>query len=602
MFAQLSMWVLVATLGQTPAETTAAAVWLKAVPGDVDVVVRSRGLESTSGDLTEMIKAMSPRAAEAAAPALSGLLGQFRSQYGEDAVKTPWVGLARAVRPGPDGVLPFAVLVMKDDYQDVLKKVAAGKEVALKPQDGGFDAFDGPQGAGSWFAFKGAGFVAFGPDRELIAAVAKPGGKTLDTVLTPALAKSLLAGDLGLYVNVSRLATRYADQIAQARQTFMATLDQAAQKTPNGASMESIKQMYGSLFDAIQEADTLTLGLDFAASGLQIAGQLDLKPGPEPAKETPANQEGLADLNRLAPDAAFYMYMNMPASTVGKFQNMSLRMLSPGGKLGPELTRVMERFNALGRIETLGAASFENGMRMFNVVNTTDPKAYMAATEAMLTAMKDADSPLNFYKEIKVERDVQNYQGMSFTHIVAVLDDEKLAKLSAPGSDPAAFKTIFGGDSLSYWLGVDGKRVINVTTPTWDEAKAQLDKYMKEDSHVGALPAFQAVRSALADRASFIMILNAQGFVRMIAAQLAASLKKPELKDLAGLPKEPAFFGASVTPTAPNGYEFHFTLPSPVASVFENGLIPVFQKMASPAIAPGRVAPPASAPRVLPKP
>ncbi|MDG3007376.1 hypothetical protein [Paludisphaera mucosa] len=578
MLAQISTWLLFATLGQAPAET--AASWLKAVPGDVDLVVRSRGVESTSGDLTDMIKAMSPRAAETAAPALAQLLDQARGQYGDDAVKTPWVGVVRAVPPAPGGVMPFAVLMLTDDYRGVLAKVAAGKELALKPQDGGFDAFEAPHGDGSWYAVKGAGFAAFGPDRDLIAAIAKPGETSLGAILTPAAARPLLTGDLGVFVNVARLAKRYADQIAQARQAFMAALDQGAQRMPNGANMDAVKDMYGAFFDALDGAETLTLGLDFAAAGLDVAGRLDLKPGADAAKPVAVDQGGAAELGGLASDAAFYVYMNMPASSIEKLQNLSLRMVDPSGKLGPAMARAMEQFHGLGQIETLGTASFEGGMRAFNVINAADPKAYIAAVQAMLSAMKEADGPLNFYKEVKVEPDAQNHQGISFTHVVAVFDQEKLAKFAAGnGGGAAGIKTMFSGDSLSYWIGTDGKRVIQVTTPTWDQARAQIDRHLKAESTVGAVPAFQAVRSALADRANFLMILNAQGFVRMVASQLAASLNKPELKELAGVPPEPAFFGFSWTLKEPTGHEFRISLPSPVVPVFEKGMLPVFQSM-----------------------
>ncbi|MDR3622285.1 MAG: hypothetical protein P4L85_23240 [Paludisphaera borealis] len=579
MLAQLAMCFLVSALGQAPAEASAA--WLKAVPGDVDLVIRGRGVEPISRELVDMIKAMSPRAAQAAAPAISQSLDRFRKLGGGVIGDVSWVGLSRLVPAvGPSGP-PFAALVLNDDYDGVVKATNNGAAPTLRPQEGGFDEFDSPQGRGPWYAFKGAGFVAIGQDKELIAAIARPKGKAFDAVLTPALAKPFFAGDVGVFVNASQLSTRYADRIAQGRQAFMAALDQAGQKSPNGPSMDAIKDLYGGLFDAIKDADALTLSLDFAPAGLQLSGQLELKPGADSAKGIAASQNSSADLGKLAPGAAFYMYMNMQASTVEKLQNMSLRMISPGGKFGPEMTRAMEQFHALGRIETLSSVSFEHGMRAFNVINATDPKVYVAATEAMLSAMKNSDSPLNFYKEVKIERDAQNYQGVSYTHVVAVFDDEKLAKFGAAGNggSAASLKAMFGGDSFSYWIGADGKRVLQVTAPTWDEAKVKIDQFLKADAPVGALHSFQAVRSALADRASFMMILSAQGFVRMIVAQLAATLNKPELKDLLNLPKEPAFLGFSSTPTAPSGYEFHFSLPSSVGPVFENGLMPVFQGM-----------------------
>src|SRR4051812_30132816 len=105
MLAQLSTWILAATLGQAPPE----AAWLKAVPGDVDVVMRCRGLGATRDDLGAFLKALSPGLAERAGPALSGQLDQFRDKHGEMAVRTPWVGLVRVVAPGAGEGMPFAI-------------------------------------------------------------------------------------------------------------------------------------------------------------------------------------------------------------------------------------------------------------------------------------------------------------------------------------------------------------------------------------------------------------------------------------------------------------------------------------------------------------
>ncbi|WP_406693873.1 hypothetical protein V5E97_22820 [Singulisphaera sp. Ch08] len=572
MLAQfLSMWIVAATLGQTPAETAL----LKAVPGDVDLVIRSRGLAPTSTDLTAMLKAMSPQLGAMAEPALGDLLAKFKTQFGEGAIKTAWVGLVRAVAPGPDGVIPFAVMVIQDDYRGVLKSLASGKDVVLKAEDGGFDSFDSPHSRGTWYAVKGPGFVAFGPDKEFIAAIAKPGEKSLEQALTPALAKQFLAGDVGLYLNVSKISDRYADQIDQARQQFMGALDQAGQQGQNGASMESVKVIYGRLFDSIKDADALTFNLDFAAEGFQLAGELDMKAGAGPANAIATSGAGTADLSKLATDAAFYVYMNMNAKEVARLQSLSLSMVSPGAKASPELAKAMELFHGQGRIETLGTASFGHGMRAFNVVNVSDPKGYIAANAAMLQAMKNADSPLNFYKDVKVDADVETHEGMKFTHVVATIDSDKLGAGNQAGA--ASVKAMFGGDTFSYWIGTDGKRVFQVTTPTWDEAKAQIDFYLKGNSGIGTVPSYQAVRSALPEQASLLMIMNAQGIVRMLASQFGAALNKPELKVPADLPKEPALFGISLTPRAPKGYEFHFVLPSQVGPVVEKGMIPLFQ-------------------------
>ncbi|MEJ7680224.1 MAG: hypothetical protein WKG06_20690 [Segetibacter sp.] len=174
----------------------------------------------------------------------------------------------------------------------------------------------------------------------------------------------------------------------------------------------------------------------------------------------------------------------------------------------------------------------------------------------------------------------ETHRGFTFNHAVAKIDLDKLEKLG--GNNPAGattMKSMFGGDSLSYWLGTDGKRVIQVMTPTWDDAKARIDAFLDGDAGIGTTPSYKAVRSLLPEQVSLLMLVNAQGLVRMFASQFAATLNQPDLKPPGDLPKEPALLGFSLTPRRPTGYEFHLVLPSRVGSVLEKGLVPLFQGM-----------------------
>jgi hypothetical protein len=172
-------------LGQSPAPVAADAGWLDAVPANVDVALRVRGMEATHADLMAMLRIMSPTLAERAERSLSGPLAEFPQKFGEAAARTPWVGLIRTAAPGVEGKPPFAILVLNDDYPGVLKTIRGGKDPELKHPEGGYDAFKSPDGEELRYAVKGPGFVAFGPDQALIGAIAKPGEKTLDKALTP---------------------------------------------------------------------------------------------------------------------------------------------------------------------------------------------------------------------------------------------------------------------------------------------------------------------------------------------------------------------------------------------------------------------------------
>src|SRR5271170_6723316 len=180
MLAQLTQWILIATLSQSPQE----AAWLKVIPADVDIAIRSRGIDATRAELVAMLKAMSPAWGKMAEDGLAGPLAQLQQMHGELALKTPWVSVVRLSDGGGEGGPPVVVLILSDNYKGILKEFSGGKDPELKHDDGGYDAFDGPEGHGTWYAAKGPGIVAIGPSKGLIASIAKPSGKTLDTVLS----------------------------------------------------------------------------------------------------------------------------------------------------------------------------------------------------------------------------------------------------------------------------------------------------------------------------------------------------------------------------------------------------------------------------------
>ncbi len=91
MLAQLSQWILIATLSQAPQE----ADWLKVIPADVDVAIHVRGLDAVRNDAVAMIKAMSPEWGKMVEDGTEAHLAQIREKHGEHALKAPWVGMIR---------------------------------------------------------------------------------------------------------------------------------------------------------------------------------------------------------------------------------------------------------------------------------------------------------------------------------------------------------------------------------------------------------------------------------------------------------------------------------------------------------------------------
>jgi hypothetical protein len=577
MTAHLTQWLLMMALAQAPQE----ANLLKSVPADVDIAIRTRGVDATSKNLVASVKAMNPDWGNMIEGVVAGPLAQIREHHGAHAVASPFVIFSRLGEEA-GGPPSFAVVIPTKEYKQAIKELSGGKDVELKPQDGGYDAFDAPDGNGSWYAAKGEGVVAFGSSKGLIADVAKGGGKRLDSVLTGAAAKSFFDGDLGVYLNAASLSTRFADQIEQGRQVMMAAMEQQAGNT---AGIQFAKEFYGGLFDSIKYADILTLNVDFAEKGFHLASFLKLKADSQLAKAIPTLAgEGADALGKLPGDESFYVYMNLDARTFDRLQGMAMKMFN-SGKPSPEVEKATKALHALGRIESSGSTTVDNGLRSLNVIRVSDPAKYIEANIAVLRAMSEGDSKV--YKSLKVETSAQTHAGITFTQVTVDIDTEKLVEIS--GNQPGqadAMKAMFSGGQMRYWYGIVGKDLLQIVAPKWEQATKLLDEYRKGGAGVGQTTGFKAVRSGMPKNASFLMLMSVQGLTRMYATMFSSMTKNPNLKAPEDMPKEPAYIGISLSPHRGEGYELHVVVPAEAGPVISRGLVPIFQGMAGAAANP----------------
>jgi hypothetical protein len=569
----LAMWLVAATLSQTPAETG----WLEAIPATADIALRARGVEAVRGDLLAMLKAMSPNLSQQAEPVLDQIVAQAQENLGKAVTSQPFLVLARGVTPEGPGGYPILLVVRSSDYETLLKSAAGNKDPKIKHEEGGYDSFAGP-GDQTWYAAQRSGMVALGPDKALAAAF-KAGEKNLASAFTPALRKSFFSGDVGLYVNAKVLATRYADQLAQAREALRGAMDQAGPQLGEAGMKDVVKEYYDLFFNGIKQADGLVLNLDFASEGLSLGGDLRLKADAPAAKLVAAAPTSDAQaLGKLPPDATYYVYMNADAKRFGRLQMMSLRMILPGGKPSPELEAALAQQAQLGRVETLMAMTVGRGLKTLSITHTSDPQKYFESIEAMLKAQKAAAGPMNVVKDVTMTPKVETYRGYTFHRIEMAFDFEKLANAQAgKPADPAfaeRMKAMLGGTSNTYWYGIKDRELIQLSGSSWDQAKAQLDAYLNGAASIGTTPGFQAARGKLAKQATVVGLINTQGLVRMIG-----SINDPAYKLPDSVPKDPAFAGVSLTPNDSPGYELHFVIPSPVGAVIEKGLVPVIQAL-----------------------
>ena len=125
----------------------------------------------------------------------------------------------------------------------------------------------GPAGKAPGTPRKAQGIVAFGTSKELIADIAKRGGKTLDSVLTGTVRQDL-PRRRSRRLRQRRLphqAIRRPDRSGPPDVDGRAGPGRQQGATP--APMQFAKDFYGGLFDSLKYADGLTLNIDFAGEG-----------------------------------------------------------------------------------------------------------------------------------------------------------------------------------------------------------------------------------------------------------------------------------------------------------------------------------------------
>jgi hypothetical protein len=570
MVASVLTFVMAAALAQEQSELT----WLKSVPSDVEIVARVKGLEATKDDAVAMLQAMSPALADQAKAFLEAAVTQFAGQYGKVASESPFLVLMRLPKPDAAGSVPYAVIVRSDNYEDVQKSLVGGGDVKSASKPGGYDAIDAPEGK-KIFIYKGKGFVAFSEDEDMLSSIVKP-KSTLDAALPAEIRASLMGGDLGLYVNLAEIQSRYGEQIDALKQQFLGALDQAP--VGGATTKESIKSMYGSFFDSIKLASAFAVNFDFAPEGLTVNGHTTVKPDTDAAKRLAKSEPGTgAMVGRLPGDAFTYIDLKVSPDSLPDLQKMGLSLLlGQAGKASPEMQKAMDLGREAGTKETATASS-AGGARSVTLTTPDDPRKAVEASIATFKAMASGQGFGELIKGVKVAEKTQSYKGFTLNKADVTFDLDKTAALQPNNPGAAeALRKMLGGDSVTSWFGTDGKQVISVTGKAWDEAKVQIDKVLSGEGTLSQAVAYAALRSKLPAKVSGLLVVSAQGLVRQISDQLAATMPGAELPKPADMPKETAFLGGSVT-ASPSGYQLRLVVPSPVGTVLEKGLTPVFQ-------------------------
>ncbi len=575
-----SMWIA-AALAQSPSAAPETA-FLKSVPAEAEVVIRVRAPKAVRDDLASMVQAMSPNMGPMAGPALDNGLALFSQRFGADAPNLPFVIVARLPKNGDNGPPPYAVMIQAKDYAAVQKQL--GPDGKPEPQGGGIDKVTGADGQ-PLFTYKGSNYVAFGNSKEVLTSLTKP-TKTLDTALTPELRDRFFGGDAGVYVNLAAIQARYGDQIEQARKDMLDRVEKGVANQGGNQNPEAAKTAINLLFKALANGDSLSAHLDFDAKGMAIGGLTAVKPGSDAAKMVAQARPGNGELlGRLPADSAFFMYSSVSPASFDRFQKLAASFMPGGGTGSPEQEKAMALAKQAGPKEVTAAANFgKGGSQSIGLSTYADPAKAVEATIAGIAALKSGKAALpDMIKDITVTRDAETYKGFTFAKSQVTYDQDKMKAMAGKtpanpnGPSPDAMRALMG-DGVTTWVGTDGKTVLQVSAPDWNQAKARIDAVLAGgSSSLGQASNYQALRNALPKQFGTLILVNAQALITQGLASFGTLMPdSPVGKTQLNLPAEPAFFGGTVTPVA-KGFQFQFLLPSSVGPVVEQAVGPIFQ-------------------------
>ncbi len=524
----VGLW-MAAIVGQAPAE----ASWLKSVPADIPVVARVRALEDVSGELQAMLKTMSPTGAAMVENLVDPQLQAFEGAYGAAAGKNPFFVLFRLPDPAQPDLSGWGVIARTGDAAAMIKGLGQDGE---KPKTlDGYESFAARDGQ-TWYAARGAGWVAFGPDEAMIKAIHKP-QSSLAQALSPEVRAKFLAGDVGLYLNIAEVQKRYGDFIEQARPAIMAQLEQAPNaRGPRG--VESTKQVVDALLEALKAGESLALSLDFDADGLTLAGMATVKKDSPAAKGLAVAKTGSGRLlEKLPGDKMFYVYTaESPVSPDGRPKPVG------GAPASPAVDKaVAARLQALEGRLVMGI-----GVMPMQYVSMADPGDPQAAVKASIEADKARQAG---GQPGTIELNAVTHGGFQFTRIKSHVDPAQIAKLAKDANPQLPnsgelMKKMFTGDDLITYVGTDGKLFLEAAGPSEDQLKAQIDAIKDGSRSLGASPSWKALRARLPEQVTVLVLLNAQEMVKMILTSVGAMQNQGELKPRPTSPSRPPWWGS----------------------------------------------------------
>lgn len=402
-------------------------------------------------------------------------------------------------------------------------------------------------------------YVAITPDKGTAETYSLKYTKATTAAMPPALAKSFVAADVAVYVNLDVINDAYGDQI----RAFKGLIDFGIQQGLMGGmvpglgkkQIEAAKVMLKGAFQAVEDCRGVVLAAEFRPDGLNLRLQAQFAEDTASFKLLKGEVPGaLAELGKLPAGLAQYSGSKFGQTFAEAVGGLNAAFApadddAKGNDLLDKRTKELLAAGPLGDVTGSGAPDVT-----LTVGSYTDPKKAAAAIVGCYEAMSASgriqavvlkDAP-------KVTPAARKHKGFTFTEVRLSFDFEATVKdlpEQLKESTLAQMKRLTS-EKMTAWVGTDGKTVVQVVAKDWDAASAALDTFLDGQKAVGDTAGFKLTRKNLPPEASLLLLLETGQSVTAILDSLRALEGVvpdfPKIGKVKPLTGAPTFIGVAV--------------------------------------------------------
>jgi hypothetical protein len=537
-------------------------------PAKAPLVVQVQGHQRAKDRLLKTLEALPPAEGGQARKAIEDGLKEALEGRSLEAVPGDgrWFLAVHDVTTLGDDQPAVAVLIPVTSYADFKKSfLTADERKTVEKVGDGVEAVKTAAGGDeqTLYLAEVKGYVAATPNKETAEGYSGKYTPAQSGSMGPELGAAFLAADVSLYVNMDVINDLYGDQIRQFKELIDFALGQAAQggMLPglNKKQMELVKTVLQGMIQAIEDAKGVVVAAEFRPEGVNLKVQGRFADDSASAGMLKPEVPGpLTELARLPKGLTTYGGSKFGAKFGDLWNQFAQEFAAADDDEETEgrIEKLLAEVQAAGPGATYAAAAIPD--RSLSVTAYKDPAKAAAAFVKLYQGLPAGGRVSNVVlkEKPKVTPDARKHKGFSLAEVRLDFDFEATVEgLPEPVRDATLDQLKkMAAAKAAFWLGTDGKVVVQVSGQDWAAAQALLDGYLGGADGVGAEAGYKLTRKNLPADATAVYLAETGELLTMLAEQaktVGAAMPGggglPDLGRLKPVKGDPTYLGFALT-------------------------------------------------------